>query len=310
MPASRPLTPAFRQKWQAGLLFALLTAAQWGVGPPLLKELLPVLGSATIVWCRLTISALVLGAYFATNRNTPWRNLLLPRNAALIAIATCGLLGNYIAFMLGLEHIPPGAAQILGQLGPLSLLVGGVVIFKEPFSPLQWLGIVLAIFGLCLFFHKNFATILHLGDYGIGLLWVSFASLLWGVFGLAQKALSRQVGSQQVLLVIYTVGILTYMPGAQFNRIPQMTTLSVIYLLLASLSVVVSYITLSSAMKCWDASRVSAILTTTPLFTLSYVTLAAYWFPSYATADTLDWLNWLGAALVVLGSCVAAIARR
>lgn len=310
MPAARPLTPGSHQTWHAGFLFALLTAAQWGIGPPLLKELLPVLGSATIVWCRLTISALVLAAYFATYRSTPWRNLLEPRNLGLIAIATVGLLGNYIVFMFGLEHIPPGAAQVLGQLGPLSLLVGGVLIFKEPFSPLQWMGIALAIVGLCLFFHEHFDALLHLGGYGLGVLLVALASLLWGAFGLAQKALGGRVGSQQVLLVIYTIGIAVYLPGAQLNRIPTMTTTNVVYLLLASLSVVVSYVTLSSAMKRWDASRVSAILTTTPLFTLSYVTMATWWLPGYATADTLDWLNWVGAALVVLGSCVAAIARR
>jgi drug/metabolite transporter (DMT)-like permease len=310
MPAARPLTPGSHQPWQAGFLFALLTAAQWGIGPPLLKELLPVLGSATIVWCRLTISALVLAAYFATYRSTPWRNLLEPRNLGLIAIATVGLLGNYIVFMFGLEHIPPGAAQVLGQLGPLSLLVGGVLIFKEPFSPLQWMGIALAIVGLCLFFHEHFDALLHLGGYGLGVLLVALASLLWGAFGLAQKALGGRVGSQQVLLVIYTIGIVVYLPAAQLNRIPTMTTTNVVYLLLASLSVVVSYVTLSSAMKRWDASRVSAILTTTPLFTLSYVTMATWWLPGYATADALDWLNWLGAALVVLGSCVAAIARR
>jgi drug/metabolite transporter (DMT)-like permease len=288
----------------------VLTAAQWGIGPPLLKELLPVLGSATIVWCRLTISALVLAAYFATYRSTPWRNLLEPRNLALIAIATVGLLGNYIVFMFGLEHIPPGAAQVLAQLAPISLLVGGVVIFKEPFSPLQWMGIALAIIGLGLFFHEHFNALKQLGSYGVGLLWIVLASLLWGTFGLAQKALSSRVGSQQVLLVIYAIGIVVYLPGVQFHRIPSMTLSSVIYLLLASLSVVVSYVSLSAAMKRWDASRVSAILTTTPLFTLSYVTFATWWLPGYATADALDWLNWVGAALVVLGSCVAAIARR
>jgi drug/metabolite transporter (DMT)-like permease len=310
MPATRPLTPGSQQNWHAGFLFAVLTAAQWGIGPPLLKELLPVLGSATIVWCRLTISALVLAAYFATYRSTPWRAVLEPRNLALIAIATVGLLGNYIVFMFGLEHIPPGAAQILGQLGPLALLVGGVLIFKEPFSPLQWIGVVLAILGLGLFFHKHFDVLLQLGDYGVGVLLVACASLLWGAFGLAQKALGGRVGSQQVLLIIYTIGIAVYLPGADLHRIPSMTTTSVVYLLLASLSVVVSYVTLSAAMKRWDASRVSAILTTTPLFTLSYVTMATWWLPGYTTADALDWLNWVGAALVVLGSCVAAIARR
>jgi drug/metabolite transporter (DMT)-like permease len=310
MSAPRPLTPGSQQKWQAGLLFAVLTAAQWGIGPPLLKELLPVLGSATIVWCRLTISALVLAAYFATYRSTPWRAALERRNLILIAIATIGLLGNYIVFMFGLEHIPPGAAQVLGQLGPLSLLVGGVVIFREPFSPLQWIGIALAIFGLGLFFHEQFSTLLQPGSYGVGVLLVASASLLWGAFGLAQKALGGRVGSQQVLLIIYTIGIVVYLPSAQLDRIPAMTTRSVVYLLLASLSVVVSYVTLSAAMRRWDASRVSAILTTTPLFTLSYVTLATWWLPGYATADALDWLNWIGAALVVLGSCVAAIARR
>jgi drug/metabolite transporter (DMT)-like permease len=72
---------------------------------------------------------------------------------------------------------------------------------------------------------------------------------------------------------------------------------------------VFSYVTLGGAMTRWEASRVSAMLTTTPLFTLAYAAALGYWVPGYTPADVLDLLSWLGAALVVVGSCVVAMPR-
>jgi drug/metabolite transporter (DMT)-like permease len=78
----------------------------------------------------------------------------------------------------------------------------------------------------------------------------------------------------------------------------------------ASLSSGLAYVTLAAAMKRWDAARVSALLTTTPLFALLFTAIAALLAPGHIHASPLDWLSTLGAVLLVGGSGIAAIARR
>ena len=58
----------------------------------------------------------------------------------LLIVATLGLAANYIGFLLGLDHTSPANAQVLIQLGPLLLALGGLVVFRERFAPAQWLG--------------------------------------------------------------------------------------------------------------------------------------------------------------------------
>lgn len=302
--------PRSTQHWQTGLLFSLLTAAQWGLAPVLLKALQPVLGSSTIIWFRLVIPAFAVGCYFLLmRRDLSWRPLLQARNLALLLIAIGGLLGNYILFMLGLQHITADASQVIGQLGPLLLLIGGVLIFKEPFSPLQWLGLATAIIGMGLFFHVPLSK-LHLDKYSLGLLWIVGASCVWGAFGLSQKALGRDINPQQSLLIIYVIGTFVYLPAADFNRVPQLDGLGVTMLIWLSLSTALAYVTLSAAMLHWDASRVSAIITTTPLFAIAFTAAMTHWIPGQMRAAELDWLSSCGAALLVAGSGIAAIARR
>jgi len=300
-----------QHRWSVGFSLSLITAALWGMMPLILKALLDAgLDSLTIIWCRLLISALLVGAYYFTRRRVQWRVLLQPRAALLLALAVAGLLGNYILFLVGLHHTAPGAAQVLSQLAPLLLLVGSVVVFKEAFSPLQGLGLIGVVIGLCLFFHHRFSAVEHFDAYGLGLLYLLMAACSWAMFGMAQKSLTRSVNSQQVLLIIYVAGTLVYLPGASLAGIAQLGAWNALLLFWASSSMVVSYVTLGAAMLRWDASRVSALLTTTPLFTLAYAEALARWVPGYQAADRVDLLSWLGAALVVLGSFVVALPRR
>lgn len=297
-------------RWQIGFLLSLITAALWGMMPLLLKTLLAELDAITIIWCRLAISAALVGGYYLSRRQVRWRPLLQPRMALLLGLAVAGLLGNYFTFLVGLDHTAPGAAQVLSQLAPLLLLLGGVVVFRESFNPLQMLGVVGVIAGLGLFFHYRLAAVNMLDSYGIGLLWLLGAACLWAMFGLAQKKLSQRVNSQQVLLVIYATGSLVYLPGAELASIATMSGLSLAILLWTSASMVLSYVSLGVAMNRWEASRVSALLTTTPLFTLAYAQLLSHWLPGYASGDVLDLLSWAGAALVVAGSCITAVPFR
>jgi len=299
-----------QHRWQIGFWLSLTTAALWGMMPLILKALLDAgLDSLTIIWCRLLISALLVGSYYATRRRVQWRSLLKPRASLLLLLAVAGLLGNYILFLIGLDHTAPGAAQVLSQLAPLLLLVGGVVVFKEAFSPLQGLGVLGVVIGLCLFFHHRFSAVEHFDAYGVGLVCLVLAACSWAMFGMAQKTLTRTVNSQQVLLIIYVAGTLVYWPGAGFSAIVQLGAWNFFLLFWASSSMVVSYVTLGGAMQRWEASRVSALLTTTPLFTLAYAEGLSRWVPGYHASDQIDLLSWFGAALVVFGSFVVALPK-
>ena len=63
-------------------------------------------------------------------------------------------------------------------------------------------------------------------------------------------------------------------------------------------------------MTHWEASRVSAVITVTPLLTLFFVFVSNVFFPGFIQTEPLDWLNWLGAVLVVSGSTLAAMGNR
>jgi drug/metabolite transporter (DMT)-like permease len=63
----------------------------------------------------------------------------------------------------------------------------------------------------------------------------------------------------------------------------------------------------AEALAHWDASRVSATLTVTPVVTiLAVLGILAVW-PTADIGEPLDALGWAGAALVVGGSMMAAL---
>jgi drug/metabolite transporter (DMT)-like permease len=70
----------------------------------------------------------------------------------LLGLAFAGLTGNYVLYIKGLQHSSPTVVETVGQLGPMFLLFGGLVIFKEYFSRLQWVGFAVLSLGLVLFF--------------------------------------------------------------------------------------------------------------------------------------------------------------
>ncbi len=108
----------------------------------------------------------------------------------LLLAATLGLAANYIGFLLGLDHTSPANAQVLIQLGPLLLALGGLVVFRERFAPAQWLGFTVLVVGLGAFFASQLAAIGRESDrYLVGVAWIGFAALTWAIYGLAQKQL-------------------------------------------------------------------------------------------------------------------------
>ena len=303
--------PVNTTNWRLGLGFSLITALMWGGLPISLKAVLGDMDSMTVTWYRFSLSALIALLWYGRSSGTAFKHLFSKALWPLTLLAVGGLLVNYIFYLLGLDRTTAAAAQIIIQLAPLCLLVGSVLIFKEKFSTLQWMGVIAFSLGLLLFFHHRLRTMVGTDEsYLLGLVLLVLAAISWAIYGLAQKQLMKTVSTNQLLLLIYISGTLCFLPAAEPAQILQLDGLGLGMLLFASLNTIIAYGCFGMAMTHWEASRVSATITLAPLFTLLFVHMTNIVAPNYIQTEPLDWLNWLGALLVVSGSTLAALGNK
>jgi drug/metabolite transporter (DMT)-like permease len=297
--------------WKVGLSFSLVTAIMWGGLPIALKVVLGDMDSITITWYRFSVSAVIVLLLYGHRSGDAIKRLLSRPLWPLTLLAVVGLLTNYILSLMGLEKTTAEAAQILIQLAPLLLLVGSVWLFKEPFSAPQWLGVVGFVLGLLLFFHHRLRALASMDEsYLLGLLLIMLAAVTWAAYGLAQKQLLKQVSSNELLLLLYVAGSICFWPAASPGQIQQLDDFGLMMLAFAAFNTIIAYGSFGYAMTHWEASRVSAVISVSPLLTLFFVFLSNALYPGFIQTEPLDWLNWLGAALVVSGSTLAALGNR
>ena len=283
----------------------------WGGLPIALKVLLGEMDSITVTWYRFSISAMIALLWYGPRSVAAIKRLLSPPLWPLTLLAVAGLLANYIFYLIGLDHTTAEAAQILIQFAPLMLLLGSVWLFKEPFSRPQWLGVMAFTVGLLLFFHHRLRTLASVNEsYLLGLFMLLLAAITWAGYGLAQKQLLKHIKSNDLLLLIYIAGTLCFLPAASPVQVRALDGLELVMLAFVSLNTVIAYSSFGMAMTHWDASRVSAVITTAPLLTLLFVFLSNMLYPGFIQTEPMDWLNWFGAALVVGGSTLAALGNR
>jgi drug/metabolite transporter (DMT)-like permease len=301
-----------RPSGRRGLGFALActTMLLWGVLPLALRAALDVLDPVTLTAFRFGFAALLLAAVLAARGSLPRLRRLSRAGRALLAVATLGLAANYIGFLLGLDHTSPANAQVLIQLGPLLLALGGIAVFRERFAAPQWLGAALLAIGLGVFFRAQLATLgAQLASYGAGVAWIAFAAATWAAYGLAQKQLLNALPSQPAMLCIYAGCALLFAPGARIGALASLPPLAWAVLVFCAANTLVAYGAFAAALEHWEASRVSAVLALTPLATIAFAAFAAALFPERFRAEHLSLASWAGAGLVVAGSLLTALGR-
>jgi drug/metabolite transporter (DMT)-like permease len=295
-------------RWVQGLLLALLTAFLWGILPIKLKQVLQAMDPITVTWYRLAVSGSLLLAWLAANRRLPSLRRLGTKGKGLVVVAVAGLVGNYVLYLVGLQLLSPGTAQLVVQLGPVLLLVASVFVFKERFSLGQGLGLLVLLVGFGLFFNQRLEELLgSLGTYTTGVLTIILATSIWVFYALSQKQLLTVWHSQQVMMVIYLCCALLLTPWAHPLEALQLSPLQGWLLLACCLNTLVAYGAFAEALAHWEASRVSATLALTPLVTFVAVALAAWLWPDYVQAEQINALGYVGAATVVLGSALVAL---
>ncbi|BBP78449.1 EamA/RhaT family transporter [Pseudomonas gingeri NCPPB 3146 = LMG 5327] len=295
-------------RWGYGMFLALLTAVLWGILPIKLKQVLLVMDPVSVTWCRLVVSGGFLFFYLAATRRLPSWRALGPRGGWLVLLAVFGLTGNYVLYLMGLNLLSPGTAQLVVQMGPIFLLIASLFVFKERFSLGQGIGLLVLLVGFGLFFNQRLSELLtSLGNYTAGVLLVLLASTVWTFYALSQKQLLTVWNSLQVMMVIYLFCALLLTPWAHPAEALQLSPLQGWLLLGCCLNTLVAYGAFAEALAHWEASRVSATLAITPLVTFGSVALAAWIWPEYVHAEEINGLGYGGAVLVVVGSALVAL---
>lgn len=294
-----------------GAALTLTTVALWSILPLGLRIALGGLDASTLTWYRFLCAALVLGAILAFQGTLPRVRRFDRRDWTLLAVAIVFLCANYLLYVLGLERTNAGTAQVVIQLAPLLLAVGGVFVYGERLGAPQWLGFATMTLGFVLFSYEQVSHLVgQLDRYYTGLACIVVAAIAWAIYGLAQKQLLDRMRSPQVLLCLYVGGALLFAPLAEPLRIQRLTATEVGALVFCIANMLVAYGTFAEALAHLEASRVSALLAIVPLTTLAAIRVARAVVPSLVAPEPLTPLAVLGAGLVVAGSLAAALGRR
>ncbi|MBT0587187.1 DMT family transporter [Alteromonas oceanisediminis] len=293
-----------------GLFLALVTAVLWGILPVFLKLCLSVMDSVTITAYRFYTAGIVVFLLLLWRRKLPTVSSFSGRRWLLFLAATVMLVVNYVSNVQGLLYLNPATTQVLMQIAPFMLMLGGVFLFKEVFNRQQTLGAILLIVGLLLFFNQRLPTILNsTHENPIGIFFIVIAALFWSAYALCQKPLLKHVSAKQLTFLIYLVGGSLLLPFSSPSLLLEMNALQLYSLAFCCANTLVAYGAFTQALHVWEASRVSAVIASAPLFTFIANDVAIDVWPDVFVAIELDWVGYTGAAIVILGSMLASLGR-
>jgi len=287
----------------------LLACVIWGFFPIAAKGITSQLDAHTINFYRFAISGLMLLPFLIARGSLP-RLGDKKQSRHTVRLFTCGLLLiiNYFFYILGVQHITPSATQILIQLSTIMLLLAGVFFFGEHLSRRQWLGCCIFLAGLVVFFYPRIADMFNgFNDYALGMGLIALAGTCWTAYVIMQKQLLLHFASSQIMLVIYLLGALVFLPLAKPLAIFELNTPGLLLLFFCGASTLVGSSSFSEAMAHIEASKASAMLSTLPVFTILFMWCLSF-IPGFdISPEPLTSLTLSGAALVVFGALMVAL---
>ncbi|WP_208543195.1 DMT family transporter [Marilutibacter alkalisoli] len=296
-------------QWRLGLSLSLFTALCWATLPIALKIVLEEVDAITLTWFRFLVATVITGGWLAARGRLHGYGALGGSGWLMLLVAGLMLLGNYVFYLLGVQYTTPANTQLLIQLAPLLMALGGIWVFGEHFRAAQWLGLLLLVTGLVLFSWEQWQ-----GAQGEGYLFgsslVVIAAVVWAGYALLQKQLLLKLGSMRILLGIYALSTLALWPFASPSALLDLDLALWLLLGYCALNTIGAYGAFAEALAHWEASRVSAVLATTPLLTIAASALVAVLWPGWLAPERIAWLGWTGAGLAVAGSAVVSLMGR
>lgn len=292
-----------------GVALTMVVCVLWGLFPIAAKAVLLETDPYTLNFYRFSLPLIIMSVFLWRRRQLPtlWRGAQKPLRGRVL-LASALLIGNYLLFAYALGRITPGAAQVLIQVGTMVLLLSGVFLFGEKFLPRQWLGCAVFLTGLVVFFLHRIAEMFHgFNSYAVGMGIMLLAALCWAFYAVLQKPLLKDISSIQILVVVFTIGVIIFLPLAELGALSRLSPMALAGLAFCSFSSLVGTAAFAEALAHWEASRISATLTSIPLFTLLFMQLFSLHPGFNITPEPITAFTISGALLVVAGASVVAL---
>lgn len=291
------------QSGTVGILLALTTSTLWGALPLAVKQVLVVIDPLTIVWARFLVAAIWMWLWRGNGGHRPTLLHFSWRYIVLFSVAVLGLGCNFVLFNSSLYYLSAPASQIVGQAGPVSLMLLCVFFLGEPLSRFQMAGIAVLLLGMPVFFNQHLASFTQPGgDLLPGLALGLSAAFMWASYGVIQKFLLRTVTPKQMLRILYTSCAVVLFPFATPSSLLQLEGVQIPAMLFCAANTIVAYGAFTEALSRCDASKVSGILTLSPLFALLFSEIAWMIDPATFPTERLNLLGFVGAFVVVVGA--------
>lgn len=290
-----------------GLGLAAATAGLWATLPVVLKVALEALDPITLTWVRFLVAFVLFGAWVARRGGLPRYRRVSRRGWGLLGLAALALTGNYVAYLLGLDRTTPASSQLLIQVAPLLMAVGGIVIFGERFTRMQWLGTGVLLVGLGLFFRDQLTEFAAEADrYVAGAAFIALAGALWAIYALSQKQLLGDLTPSHVLTFVFGFATLALLPFTDLSALGGVDALHWAAIVYCALNTLAAYGCFAEALAHVEASRVSVVLALNPLLTLVVVAIAHGLLPTVFDEAHVAALGLLGAVVAVVGSGITS----
>lgn len=272
-----------------GVGFAALTALLWGFLGFSLKRAFQFSDPSTVSWFRFLFSFLTLGLYVFFRE--PETRAVIRKIPFWMILAALLLSMNYVGYAKGVQITTPGNAQMLIQMGPLFVLLGGILILREKLNLRQWLGVGVASAGFLIFYRDQLAFLIESREqFQIGNAWLLFGSLTWAAWALMQKrATLLGFSSRSLNLFVYGWSAVFLFPFADLSPFLHFGSFEWILMILLGLNTLVAYGSFAAAMDQAPTAIVNLVVATNPLLALAF------------SSDEVHLFGWIGAFLVLLG---------
>lgn len=292
-----------------GITFAIITAVLWGLLAIGIKMVLTEVSPITVVWMRMSIAMMGVGAFYALKRPSAFKVFTKPPK--LIWIAAIGLAFNYIGYAKGIDWAGPASAQVVIQLGPITLCLAGFFLFKEKFARRQIWGFVLAFIGLFFFYRQQLGS-MDAGQetFVKGVLATIVGATAWASYSITQKQLVKAHPVQQINLFLYAFSTIAYLPFVDFSDFVGLSPWMWALLIFLGLNTLVAYGSLGEALKYTDAGKVSVIIILNPLITFAILEIMDACGVDIMPIEQIPFWAYIGALMMLSGAALAVVAPR
>ncbi|GAC1465825.1 MAG: DMT family transporter [Ktedonobacteraceae bacterium] len=217
--------PLSRDKGSALAPVALFLAALcWGLAPVATRYLLASFTPLQLVLLRFLIAAAILLFLLAPLRHQRWS---FRKVGWTLFCGFTGVIGYNVPVAYGLRVVPAGAGGLLIATEPIWILLLAALALREKVSWSVLGGLLLALVGIALLFSQESFGATWNTLFLINALLILLAALMWSIYTVSVRALSKELGartSTALTLVVGTLPLLAFWDNRTWPLLAHLNT--------------------------------------------------------------------------------------